>query len=276
MHTSRKALGRCAVVAAAVIGIGSACQSNAAVIGIDFFGGGGPGGSTLMGAAETAGVIPAANWNSFTPEAQPSPQPLVDSTGGATTGTVTWLSNNTWNAPNVAAPGDFNMMRGYLDASDTSTTKVTVAGLPSSITSAPYSVIVYFDGDNGGNDRVGMYSIANATTGNATFWARDAANSTFSGIYIPAQSPVDPIAGGGAIDNNGAAALTVPAGNFLVFTGLTGDTFDLLAQSSVASDATNRASIQGIQIVSGTVPEPSGLIVLAVGGLALARRQRRR
>ena len=54
----------------------------------------------------------------------------------------------------------------------------------------------------------------------------------------------------------------------MVFTGLTGDTFNLLAQSSVSSDGTNRSSVQGIQIVSGTVPEPSGLIVLAAGGLA--------
>lgn len=276
MQISKRA-GRFALLFGAVAGVLAPTQSKAAVIGIDFFGGGGSGASTQMGAGETAGVIPASNWNSFTPNVQATPQPLKDSTGGATTANVTWNSNNTWNAPNTpaVAPGDLNMMKGYLDSSDTSTTNVSVTGLPSSITSTPYSVILYFDGDNGGSDRVGMYSITGAATGNAVFWARDAANSTFSGTYIPAQSPIDPIAGGGAIDNNGTAALTVPAGNMMIFTGLTGDTFNLLAQSSVSSDGTNRSSVQGIQIVSGTVPEPSGLVVLAAGGLALMRRKRR-
>lgn len=278
MQISKRTTGRIALLVGAVAGVLSATQSNAAIIGIDFYGGGGSAVSTQMGPAETAGVIPASNWNSFTPKLQATPQPLNDSTGSATTAKVTWNSNNTWNAPNtpVVAPGDLNMMKGYLDASDTSTTNVSVTGLPSSITSAPYSVIVYFDGDNGAINRVGMFSITGAATGNAVFWARDAANSTFSGTYIQAQSPVDPLTFGGGIDNNGPAALTMPAGNMLIFTGLTGDTFNLLAQSSVSSDTTNRASIQGIQIVSGNVPEPSGLIVLAAGGLALVRRKRHR
>jgi hypothetical protein len=268
-----------AIALAAALAVGGLAQSSmGAVIGVDFGGGGGSAVSTQMGPSETAGVIPSSNWNSFfaTPT-QATAQSLLDSTGGATPANVGWTSNNTWNAPNVppVAPGDLNMMKGYLDSSDTSTTNVTVAGLPSSITSGPYSVILYFDGDNGGNDRVGKYSIVGAATGNASFWARDAANATFSGIYAQAQSPVDPIAGGGSIDSNGAAALTVPAGNFLIFTGLTGDTFSLQAQSSVASDATNRSSIQGFQIISGTVPEPTGLIAIAIGGLAMARRKRR-
>jgi hypothetical protein len=278
MQSRGRSAGRYALLLGAVSGVLSVSQSKAATISIDWFGGGGSAASSMMDPTEVAGALPASNWNSLTPAVQATPQALVDSNAAATTATVIWNSNNTWNTPNVppVAPGDLKMMKGYLDSSDTSTTSVTVAGLPASITGTPYSVILYYDGDNGGNNRVGKYSITGATTGNAAFWALDAANATFSGAYLLAQSPVDPLAGGGAMDSNPTAALTVPAGNFMVFTGLTGDTFTLLAQSSVSSDATNRSAVQGIQIVSGTVPEPTGLTAVGLGAAALLGRRRRR
>lgn len=76
--------------------------------------------------------------------------------------------------------------------------------------------------------------------------------------------------------NNATAPLTVPTGNFLFFTGLTGSGFTLSAQSYVTSDNTSRAAVQGIQIVSGTVPEPAGLTLLGLGAAALLGRRRRR
>jgi len=157
---------------------------------------------------------------------------------------------------------------------------VTVAGLPASITSTPYSVIVYYDGDNGTANRTGKFSISGAATGNTTFYGRDAASSTFSGAYILGQTPVDPLAGGATtttVDNNSAAALLVPAGNFMIFTGLTGDGFTLSAQSYVTSDGTNRASVNGIQVISGTVPEPTalGFVGLCAGAILGRRRARR-
>jgi hypothetical protein len=174
------------------------------------------------------------------------------------------------------------MMKGYLDAADFSstatpgnTTTVTVAGLPASIASLPYSVIVYYDGDNGTNDRTGRFTIGGATTGNATLYGRDAAGATFGGVYIPGFTPVDPLAGGGSADSNAAAALTVPAGNFLLFTGLTGNTFTLSATSYVASDNTNRASVNGIQIVPGNVPEPGSLAFIGLAATGLLARRRR-
>jgi hypothetical protein len=168
------------------------------------------------------------------------------------------------------------MMKGYLDSNQNGaagdTTTVTVANLPASITSSPYSVIMYYDGDNGTANRVGKYSI----TGGPTLYALDAAGSTFNGTYIAGFTPIDPLAGGGAVLNNATAALTVPAGTFLFFTGLTGSGFTLSAQSYVTSDGTARSAVEGIQIVSGTVPEPVGLTTLALGAAALVGRRRRR
>lgn len=247
-------------------------------INVDFFGGGGGGTggtSAALPATEAAGAVPFANWNSFTNATQATAQTLMNDTGAPTGATVTWASNNTWNTPIAAGTGNQRMMKGYLDSSDTSVTTVNVANLPASITSVPYSVILYYDGDNGGNNRVGRYSISGATTGNAVYWARDAANTNYSGFFMPAQSTVDPLAGGGAIDNNAAAALTVPAGNMMIFSGLSGNSFTLSAQSSVASDATNRSSIQGFQILpTSLVPEPASASVLVLAASLLLGRRR--
>lgn len=258
-----------------LVGLGAvvlaSSSSRAQVISIDFYGGGGGGGTTqaVMAADEFAGIVPRANWNSLTPNVQATPQNLMTDTGSAG-GNVVWTSQNTWNTGHVQAPGDLRMMKGYIDTNDTSVTTVTVAGLPSSITSVPYSVIVYFDGDNGTQQRVGRFAI-----GDQVLWARDPGGA-FTGTYTQAQTTVDPLPGatGTGLDNQAAAADAVPAGNFLVFSGLVGDTFTLSAQASVSSGTTNRAAINGIQILpTALVPEPAALSLLVP--LALLARRRK-
>lgn len=283
LRLPRRARRALALSAAVVAGSGAlagfAPSAQAQVIGVDFYGDGGGGttGTTVqMTPAELAGAVPSANWNSFTPAVQATAQPLHDNLGAATGATVTWASNNTWNTGAAAGTGNLRMMKGYLDSSDTSVTTVNVANLPASLTAAPYAVLLYYDGDNGGSERVGKYSITGATTGNATFWGRDAANSTFSGVFLPGQTATDPLAGGGNIDSNSAAALAVPAGNMVIFRGLTGSSFTLSAQSSVSSDATNRSAIEGFQILPDTaVPEPGSLSLLGLGAGTLLMRRRR-
>ncbi len=155
------------------------------------------------------------------------------------------------------------MMLGYLDTSDTSITTVTVAGIPADFLITGYNVVVYYDGENGANQRVGAYSL-----GGTTYYGRDG-GTVFGGTYIQGQTTTAPI---GNQDTNPDQANLVPAGNDLQFSNLTTASFNLTAQASVSSDTANRAPINGIQIVQ--VPEPSALL-LGLGGALLGLRRRR-
>jgi hypothetical protein len=265
---------------------GALCASaQGQAISVDWFGAGGGGGTTapIMDATETAGVIPLANWNSFTGNVQATPQALKDSTGATTTATATWTSQGTWNTGiDGAVSSNAKMMKGYLDTGDATPTPpaigkttVTISGLPAA--TEPWAVIVYFDGDTGEN-RVGEYSISGATTGNATFWGRNAggAANRFNGTFIPAQTPIDPLLAGGNVDSNNAAAATVPAGNYMIFPGITGSGFEIGAQADVSAGATNRAPLNGIQIVPmSQVPEPGALTFVGVACAGLLSRRRK-
>jgi hypothetical protein len=63
-------------------------------ISIDFVGDG-----TSMDAAEVAGVVPKANWNSASGATSSTPLALKDETGASSTSTVTWTADNTWSTP---------------------------------------------------------------------------------------------------------------------------------------------------------------------------------
>ncbi|HEY7595385.1 MAG TPA: hypothetical protein VH969_19700, partial [Actinophytocola sp.] len=114
-------------------------------IGIDFTG------STpvRMSASEVAGAVPISNWNTAAGAASTTPLALVDATGTATGGTVTWTANSVWMLPTTDHAGDRRMMKGYLDSTNTSTTTVSVARL----VPRTYDVYVYVDGDNRAFDR---------------------------------------------------------------------------------------------------------------------------
>ncbi len=203
-------------------------------IGIDFRGGSG---TSAMAATESAGAVPLPNWNNAA-SASGTLAALKDYAGGASSASVTWASNNTWSTSIADTAGDNRMMKGYLDTSSSSTTTVTVSGLPASVTANGYRVYVYRDGDNGGSTHSGNYTI-----GATTIAATDSPNTNFAGTYTQA--------------NNSA-------GNYVVFAGLGGASFTLTAQAGQA-----RAPINGIQIVAGentaSMPAaPAGLSFSAV------------
>jgi len=210
----------------AILDVASATGSGS-VISIDFVGQ-----DVSIASTEVAGVVAESNWNDASGVASTAPLALVNASGAATTATVTWSSNNIWQTPITDQPGNARMMKGYLDTGSTSTTTVTVAGLPAS--SGGYQVYVYADGDNGSATRTGIYTISGAGITTTTIDLTDAANTNFSGTFTLA--------------NNSA-------GNYVVFT-INATGFTLSATGGAASDGFPRAPINGIQIVPLT-PTPS-------------------
>jgi len=189
-------------------------------ISIDFVGE-----DVAMASTEVAGVVVEANWNDATGAISTSSLALLDSTGAATTATVTWNSADIWETPITDAPGNARMMKGYLDTGSNTTTTVTVAGLPTH--AAGYKVYVYADGDNGSASRTGIYTISGTGITTTTIDLIDAANTNFSGTFTQA--------------NNSA-------GNYVVFT-IKATGFTLSATGGTASDGFPRAPVNGIQIV---------------------------
>ncbi len=210
----------------AILDVASAAGSSN-VISIDFVGE-----DVAMASTEVAGVVAEPNWNDATGAASTAPLALVNAGGTATTGTVTWSSNNVWETPITDQPGNARMMKGYLDTGSSTTTTVSVADLPSS--PGGYQVYVYADGDNGSATRTGIYTISGAGIPTTTIDLTDAANTNFSGKFTLA-------------DNS--------AGNYVVF-GINATGFTLSATGGTASDGFPRAPINGIQIVPLT-PMPS-------------------
>ncbi len=143
---------------------------HAAVISLNFQGGNGSGvNPSLMGAGETAGVVPAANWNNLSGANQGSAQALVDDSNTANAASVTWKLVRPFDTNSSDSAGNNRMMLGYLDTANATTTTVGVAGISSAFQSTGYDIYVYYDGGNGGIDRSGdtpsvrMFSTARTT-----------------------------------------------------------------------------------------------------------------
>jgi hypothetical protein len=243
-------------------------------IGIDWYGGNGTGDQTQMVAGDIAGVVPHGNWNSFLDDPAQATEtfPLNLSSGTASGASVTFSgSPNDWDQNiNQTTSANHKMMLGYIDTNDTSVTTVGVNGLPASFTGPGYNVYIYYDGDNGTQERVGRYEI-----NGVSMWGRDMGN--FAGTFTRGQTTTDPAPGmtGTGLDNLAAAVTAVPAGNYMVFGPLTSANFTLNVQASASAGGTNRASLNGMQIVA--VPEPSTIALVAMGALgALGLLVRRR
>jgi hypothetical protein len=176
-----------------------------------------------MGAADIAGVVPAANWNNASGAARTTPLALVDETGAATGATITWSSNNTWMTPISDQAGNRRMMKGYLDTSTTSTTTVTVAGL----NAGAYDVYVYADGQNYEFARTAAYRISGTGITTTTINLTDPANTNFAGTFTEASGS---------------------NGNYVKF-AITASGFTLTATPISGGNPTLRAPVNAIQIV---------------------------
>lgn len=224
------------------------------------------GSSDSLGAAEVAGApgYQQSNWNNLGRWGQTVA--VNDSSGAATSVTTTWDSNNTWNDGAGSGTPDHKLMHGYLDATgqvnvngppyqffwNENKPEAYVTGLSSWLSAqgaTSYDVVAYTDGDTT-EGRVSEYWLQNGGSGDpptllgsdltSHVFAKDTSN--FSGSYT--QVPLSANSVAGAAD-----------GNYIVFSGLTADSFILRSE-----EQTFRAQINGLQIVA--VPEPaSGLFV---------------
>lgn len=196
-------------------------------VGIDF-----TGNATPMEPFEVAGIIPQSNWNVAGGNASGASLSLFDRTGKDTGATVTWTSNNTYATPTADSPGNARMMRGYLDTSNSSITRVEVSNLAPSPNG--YDVYVYIDGDNPGATRTGTYQISTSGGTPTTISAIDDSDSNFDGRFVRA---------------NGTS------GRFTKFT-ITSTNFVLTATPGASSDPNPRAPVNAIQIVATGTPLP--------------------
>ncbi len=211
-----------------------------------------PIGSAL--AADVVAGAPAvaqANWNNIsganTPldfNDEPVPFGAKSDTAGSTSVTVTWDSNNTWSSTgngeenNALADGDFTLMTGYLDTTDSSTTQVRLAGIPDALTAGGYDVYVYALGGVAG--RGGGYRVL------------DASGAVLKD-YVLAKSPANPVAHQQAVP-----AATHATGTYIVFSGLkaTAITIEANAGAPRGTGDVGRAPINAIQLVPA--PAPAG------------------
>jgi beta-glucanase (GH16 family) len=204
----------------------SGSRASAQTVSVNFVGGG-----TAMAPAESAGVVPRPNWNNATGATNSAGLALIDETGAPSSATVTWTSNNTWSTPITDQAGNRRLMKGYLDTTNTSVTRVTVAALPL----ATYDIYVYVDGDNLAETRTGAYGISGPGIASTSINLTDSASTNFNTNFTQA--------------NNSA-------GNYVKFSSITATGFTLTATPGSSSTATRRAPVNGLQIVPTTPPAP--------------------
>jgi LPXTG-motif cell wall-anchored protein len=209
-------------------------------IGLNFTGGNNAGAPTALLPTDVAGATyQQANWNNANGTSG-TLTGLVNQAGVATSASATWHADGTWGSGTGTANGNFKLYNGYLDATGTSATTVTISGLTSAGIVGPYDVYVYFTGDAVGQNRSGNYTIDGITE-----FALD--NTGFKGTYVQATP------GNG---NNG---------NYVVFAGLTGDSFTLSALP-----VNFRSPVNAVQVFSESVPEPASLALAGVSLLGFA------
>ncbi|HEX2971077.1 MAG TPA: PEP-CTERM sorting domain-containing protein [Tepidisphaeraceae bacterium] len=232
-----------------------------------------------LGANEQAGApgYEQANWNNLGRWGQSVA--LKASSGAASGVSATWDSANTWNTGANTGTPNGKLMNGYIDATGQANNNSTpyqfwwnenkpevyVKGLGQWLAAqnaSSYQVVVYTDGDvaEGRQSEYWLQSVSDSNDPpqalggdlSSHVFVSDTAN--FSGTFTQV-----PLAA-----NSLEAAGT---GNYMVFTGLTADSFVLRTE-----EHTFRACINGLQIVA--VPEPVSIGLLGVGALGFLARRR--
>ena len=203
----------------------------------------GSSGESALAETDIAGKVPVANWNNTTTinsDSELTGIVLKDDTGTDTTAVATWQSGSaSWSVVHTGtgSTGDQLMMTGYLDQGSDGAGQihtVTIADIPYE----NYDVYLYHS-SNGGPNRTARYQ----ANGMDIFTRNLDPANVFDGFVRSGYETLP-----------GAANLSRPAGNFILWENLSGSTLNIQGEGLGTLDGgaggnTRRAPIQGIQIV---------------------------
>jgi hypothetical protein len=242
--------------------------------------------------AEVAGApgYQQSNWNNFGRWGQTVA--MNDNTGAAAAGvTATWDSNNTWNTGSATTTPNGKLMHGYIDslglpninspfqffgnvttppattATNDNRPIVWVTGLSSWLAAqgaTSYSVVAYVDGD--GTDRKAEYWLQSASGGDPP---NTLGSDLTSHVFVNDSSNFGDTQTFTQVPLSSNTVDSAAAGNYIVFTGLSADSFLLRSE-----EQTVRAEFNGFQIIAD-VPEPATLGLFGIGAIGLLARRRR-
>lgn len=222
-----------AITSGLALALSAASGYAAQTIGVDFQGRGGDGAAfPALAPTDTAGVIPQQNWNSIDDNAVGNvgtSNPLLDSTGAATSVTVSFKANDSWNSDgSTVTTGDAKMMKGIIKANGAN---VIESFSFDGLADGRYDVYVYMT-ENGAGSLVNVYD------GNRTQ------------LYYVQQDAVfndsTPYKAGLNTDPNGTRDIC----NYVKFSGLNTLGGSSLAINVLHVSGTDGSGVGGLQIVN--------------------------
>jgi hypothetical protein len=242
---------RFVLAAAAALGV-TQMASATPFIGVNFVGGSNGGAPTSMDPTDSAGVVPQTNYNNVTGNTGTNVA-LNDKTGAATAVTLTFSAAGTWGTGLGTADGNHKMLNGYVDGTDNGSNTFTFNNVPA----GTYGLVIYSVPDSlDGRDES---FVLNGDPTTKLFLSADAGAKFDTVGFLQATATVQ----------DGAGA----TGNYIEYDNIT-----LAAPGSISFTSTSqvfRNFENGIQLFSGTVPEPGTLAFLGLGGIGLLARRRR-
>jgi hypothetical protein len=197
----------------------------------------GGGGTTAMGATETAGAtgVVKANWNSIF-YSNGGFGDLKDDTGTATTTDAVWSNGLIGDMAITDSAGQNRMMRGYMAAAIGQVFEVNLYNIPPAFTSEGFDIYIYSDNYNGGARTAKITSIS-TNRGTAIIQITDPANTNFSGTYVNAN---------------------YSNGNYGRVMNVTDANVTLRFENVSSADGWAGAAVNGIQIVARAAGSGSG------------------